>query len=54
MFVNLELEDDAYAGVPCWSGGPARYERHRDDGDQRYNRDTSAAATRAAADVSRL
>nr|AKT73115.1 plasmid replication protein Rep [Mycobacterium avium subsp. hominissuis] len=22
-FVNLELEDDAYAGVPCWSGGPA-------------------------------
>ncbi len=21
-FVNLELEDDAYAGVPCWSGGP--------------------------------
>ncbi|EFG78201.1 MULTISPECIES: hypothetical protein [Mycobacterium] len=25
MFVNLELEDDAYAGVPCWSGGPARW-----------------------------
>ncbi len=22
-FVNLELEPDAYAGVPCWSGGPA-------------------------------
>jgi hypothetical protein len=21
-FVNLELDDDAYAGVPCWSGGP--------------------------------
>nr|WP_244604094.1 helix-turn-helix domain-containing protein [Mycobacterium attenuatum] len=25
LFVNLELEDDAYAGVPCWSGGPARW-----------------------------
>lgn len=25
VFVNLELEDDAYAGVPCWSGGPARW-----------------------------
>jgi hypothetical protein len=22
-FVNLELEPDAYAGVACWSGGPA-------------------------------
>ncbi len=25
MFVNLELEDDAYSAVPCWSGGPARW-----------------------------
>ncbi|VAZ99725.1 hypothetical protein LAUMK4_04698 [Mycobacterium persicum] len=25
VFVNLELEDDAYAGVPCWSGGPAHW-----------------------------
>ncbi|WP_110883847.1 helix-turn-helix domain-containing protein [Mycolicibacterium wolinskyi] len=24
-FVNLELEADAYAGVACWSGGPARW-----------------------------
>jgi hypothetical protein len=24
-FVNLELEADAYAGVPCWSGGPSRW-----------------------------
>lgn len=24
-FVKLELEDDAYAGLPCWSGGPARW-----------------------------
>lgn len=23
LFVNLELADDAYAGVPCWSGGGA-------------------------------
>jgi hypothetical protein len=25
VFVNLELEDNAYAGVPCWSGGPTRW-----------------------------
>lgn len=25
LFVNLELEDDAYAGVPCWSGGGAHW-----------------------------
>ncbi|WP_459958423.1 helix-turn-helix domain-containing protein, partial [Mycobacterium avium] len=25
MFVNLELEADAYAGVPCWSGGGAQW-----------------------------
>ncbi|WP_204815291.1 helix-turn-helix domain-containing protein [Mycobacterium riyadhense] len=24
-FVNLELEPDAYAGVPCWSGGGAHW-----------------------------
>ena len=24
-FVNLELEQDAYTGVPCWSGGPAHW-----------------------------
>ena len=25
VFVGLELDADAYAGVPCWSGGPARW-----------------------------
>jgi len=25
VFVNLELEDDAYAGVACWSGGGAHW-----------------------------
>lgn len=24
-FVGLELDADAYAGVPCWSGGPAHW-----------------------------
>ncbi|CQD24582.1 replication protein Rep [Mycobacterium lentiflavum] len=24
-FVNLELEADAYAGVPCWSAGPTKW-----------------------------
>jgi len=24
-FVTLELEVDAYAGIPCWSGGPTRW-----------------------------
>lgn len=23
--MRLEVEDDAYAGVPCWSGGPTRW-----------------------------
>ena len=23
VFVGLELDADAYAGVPCWSGGPS-------------------------------
>ncbi|GAB4986337.1 hypothetical protein MAHJHV59_49500 [Mycobacterium avium subsp. hominissuis] len=23
VFVNLELAEDTYAGVPCWSGGGA-------------------------------
>lgn len=25
VFVGLELDIDAYAAVPCWSGGPARW-----------------------------
>lgn len=25
VFVGLELDADVYAGVPCWSGGPARW-----------------------------
>lgn len=24
-FVTLELEDDAYSGIACWSGGPTRW-----------------------------